>query len=52
MFDEGRVDADMPQEEGDDRPELLEKLTLLKWISETRETLHRAIYIISERNRR
>ncbi|EQK97952.1 hypothetical protein OCS_06336 [Ophiocordyceps sinensis CO18] len=53
LFDNGRTDADMPQEEGDDRPELLEKLTLLKWIFETRETLYRAIYdIISDRNRR
>ncbi|XP_044716189.1 uncharacterized protein HRG_10363 [Hirsutella rhossiliensis] len=53
LFDNGQMDADMPQEEGDDRPELLEKLTLLKWIFETRETLHRAIYdIISDRNRR
>lgn len=53
LFDNGPMDADMPQEEGDDRPELLEKLTLLKWIFETRETLHRAIYdVISDRNRR
>ncbi len=53
LFDSGRIDADMPQEEGDDRPELLEKLTLLKWIFEMRETLHRAIYdILSDRNAR
>ncbi|KAG6010917.1 hypothetical protein E4U21_002587 [Claviceps maximensis] len=53
LFDNGQMDADMPQEEGDDRPELLEKLTLLKWIFETRESLHRAIYdILSERNAR
>ncbi|KHN99102.1 uncharacterized protein MAM_02800 [Metarhizium album ARSEF 1941] len=53
LFDNGRTDADMPQEEGDDRPELLEKLTLLKWIFETRESLHRAIYdILSDRNTR
>lgn len=51
LFDNGQIDADMPQEEGDDRPELLEKLTLLKWIFETREALHRAIYdILSDRN--
>ena len=51
LFDNGQTDADMPQEEGDDRPELLEKLTLLKWIFEMRETLHRAIYdILSDRN--
>ncbi|GAO16291.1 hypothetical protein UVI_02016790 [Ustilaginoidea virens] len=53
LFDSGQMDADMPQEEGDDRPELLEKLTLLKWIFETRESLHRAIYdILSDRNSR
>ncbi|OAA51689.1 hypothetical protein NOR_00282 [Metarhizium rileyi] len=53
LFDNGQMDADMPQEEGDDRPELLEKLTLLKWIFETRESLHRAIYdILSDRNTR
>ncbi|KAI1342983.1 hypothetical protein F5Y15DRAFT_371620 [Xylariaceae sp. FL0016] len=43
----------MPQEEGDERPELLEKLTLLKWIFEAREMLHRAIYeLLSDRNDR
>jgi hypothetical protein len=53
LFDDGQMDADMPQEEGDDRPELLEKLTLLKWIFEARETLHRAIFdILSDRNGR
>ncbi|KAF4979356.1 hypothetical protein FDECE_18072 [Fusarium decemcellulare] len=53
LFDNGQIDADMPQEEGDDRPELLEKLTLLKWIFEAREGLHRAIYdLLSDRNGR
>ena len=62
LFDElrGRLFSDthspnpnMPQEEGDEQPELLEKLTLLKWIFETREHLHRAIYdILSDRNDR
>lgn len=53
LFDNGENDADMPQEEGDDRPELLEKLTLLKWIFETREFLHRTIYdLLSDRNAR
>lgn len=53
LFDNGELDADMPQEEGDDRPELLEKLTLLKWIFETRESLHRANFdILSDRNAR
>ncbi|KAH7275852.1 hypothetical protein B0J15DRAFT_383503 [Fusarium solani] len=53
LIDNGQIDADMPQEEGDDRPELLEKLTLLKWIFEAREGLHRAIYdLLSDRNSR
>lgn len=53
LFDNGQNDADMPQEEGDDRPELLEKLTLLKWIFEARETLHKATFdILSDRNSR
>lgn len=43
----------MPQEEGDEHPELLEKLTLLKWIFESRELLHRAVYdLLSDRNDR
>lgn len=43
----------MPQEEGDEQPELLEKLTLLKWIFEARETLHRELYdLLSDRNDR
>lgn len=43
----------MPQEEGDELPELLEKLTLLKWIFEAREILHRAVYdLLSDRNDR
>ncbi|KAF3068291.1 hypothetical protein GL218_08322 [Daldinia childiae] len=43
----------MPQEEGDEQPELLEKLTLLKWIFEAREMLHREIYdLLSDRNNR
>ncbi|KAI1434716.1 hypothetical protein GGR50DRAFT_694778 [Xylaria sp. CBS 124048] len=42
-----------PQEEGDEQPELLEKLTLLKWIFEAREALHREVYrLLSERNDR
>ncbi|KAF4972440.1 hypothetical protein FSARC_1007 [Fusarium sarcochroum] len=53
LFDNGQIDADMPQEEGDDKPELLEKLTLLKWVFEAREGLHRAIYdLLSDRNGR
>ncbi|KAL2264621.1 hypothetical protein VTJ83DRAFT_7131 [Remersonia thermophila] len=43
----------LPQEEGDEQPELLEKLTLLKWIFEARESLHRALHeLLSERNDR
>ncbi|KAI1859109.1 hypothetical protein JX265_010586 [Neoarthrinium moseri] len=46
-------DPNMPQEEGDEKPELLEKLTLLKWIFEARETLHREIFdLLSDRNDR
>jgi len=42
-----------PQEEGDERPELLEKLTLLKWLFEAREALHRALFELEcERNER
>lgn len=37
------------QEEGDEEPELLEKLTQAKWLFEARETLHRRIYdLLSE----
>ncbi|KAF1813810.1 hypothetical protein P152DRAFT_414219 [Eremomyces bilateralis CBS 781.70] len=35
-----------PQEEGDERPELLEKLTLLKWLFEAREALHRELFML------
>ena len=43
----------LPQEEGDEQPESLEKLTLLKWLYEGKETLHRQIYdLLSERNDR
>ncbi|KAH8666570.1 hypothetical protein BX600DRAFT_275223 [Xylariales sp. PMI_506] len=46
-------DPNMPQEEGDEQPELLEKLTLLKWIFETREVLYREIYdLLTDRNDR
>ncbi|EFX05465.1 hypothetical protein CMQ_3534 [Grosmannia clavigera kw1407] len=62
LFDElrGRLfvethewDPNLPQEEGDEQPELLEKLTLLKWIFEAREMLHRANYdLLTDRNDR
>lgn len=35
---------DRTQEEGDEKPELLEQLTQLKWLFEAREQLHREIY--------
>ncbi|KAL8819616.1 MAG: hypothetical protein Q9223_001986 [Gallowayella weberi] len=39
------------QEEGDEQPELLEKLTQLKWLFEAREILHRKTYeLLNERN--
>jgi len=41
----------LPQEEGDEQPELLEKLTQLKWLFEARENLHRETYnLLSDRN--
>ncbi len=41
------------QEEGDEQPELLEKLTLLKWFFESREQLHKEMFELeSERNDR
>ncbi|ORY12808.1 hypothetical protein BCR34DRAFT_586894 [Clohesyomyces aquaticus] len=39
------------QEEGDEQPELLEMLTLLKWLFEAREALHREMFELEdERN--
>lgn len=35
---------DQAQEEGDERPERLEKLTLLKWLFEARELLHKEMF--------
>ncbi|KAJ2898931.1 hypothetical protein MKZ38_003564 [Zalerion maritima] len=54
LFSENQTtDPNRPQEEGDETPELLEKLTLLKWIFEARESLHRAVYdLLSDRNDR
>ncbi|KAG0124818.1 hypothetical protein HOY82DRAFT_633339 [Tuber indicum] len=51
------ANADNPlggQEEGGDQvPELLEKLTCLKWVFDVREQLHREVFdLLSERNRR
>lgn len=54
LFTDAQSDnPNLPQEEGDEQPELLEKLTQLKWLFEARETLHRQIYeLLSERNDR
>ncbi|KAK5653314.1 hypothetical protein OQA88_9005 [Cercophora sp. LCS_1] len=54
LFEETRdSNPNLPQEEGDEQPELLEKLTLLKWIFEARETLHRSLYdLLTDRNDR
>jgi hypothetical protein len=42
-----------PMEEGDERPELLEKLKLLKWLVEAREALHRGLFELeSDRDER
>ncbi|KAL2423496.1 hypothetical protein ABEF95_009694 [Exophiala dermatitidis] len=43
--------VDRPQQEGDAMPEILEYLTQLKWLFETREHMHREIFdLLSERN--
>ncbi|KAL4752933.1 hypothetical protein BDW72DRAFT_47285 [Aspergillus terricola var. indicus] len=45
LFDDAQHETpDQPQEEGDEKPELLEKLTQLKWLFEAREQLHREMY--------
>lgn len=45
LFDDAQHETpDQTQEEGDEKPELLEKLTQLKWLFETREVLHREMY--------
>lgn len=49
--DARRQDPDGPQEEGDETPELLEKLTQLKWLFDTREQLQKESFeVLSERN--
>ncbi|KAI4237287.1 MAG: hypothetical protein LQ349_001968 [Xanthoria aureola] len=51
VSDAQRQSPNAAQEEGDEQPELLEKLTQLKWLFEGRETLHRKSYdLLSERN--
>lgn len=51
-----KFSADAPrggQEEGHEVPELLEKLTCLKWLFDVREQLHREMFdLLAERNRR
>ncbi|EXJ85645.1 hypothetical protein A1O1_06011 [Capronia coronata CBS 617.96] len=43
--------VDRPQQEGDAMPEILEYLTQLKWLFETREHMHREVFdLLSERN--
>ncbi|EXJ92375.1 hypothetical protein A1O3_00925 [Capronia epimyces CBS 606.96] len=43
--------VDRAQQEGDAMPEILEYLTQLKWLFETREHMHREIFdLLSERN--
>jgi hypothetical protein len=38
----------MPQEAGDEQPELLEKLTVLKWLFEAREQIHSEIFELTD----
>jgi hypothetical protein len=46
-----QLNPNQTQEEGDEQPELLEMLTLLKWLFETREQLHRELFELeNERN--
>jgi hypothetical protein len=54
LFDSAQnEDPNQPQEGGDEQPELLEKLTQLKWLFEAREQLHREVYdLLTERNER
>lgn len=40
-YDARSQNPNQTQEEGDEQPELLEKLTLMKWFHEAREQLHR-----------
>ncbi|KAB8239345.1 uncharacterized protein BDW43DRAFT_1717 [Aspergillus alliaceus] len=52
LFDDAQNETpDQTQEEGDEKPELLEKLTQLKWLFEAREQLHREMYeLVSDRD--
>ncbi|KAJ4339399.1 hypothetical protein N0V87_003336 [Didymella glomerata] len=45
------LNPNQTQEEGDEKPELLEMLTLLKWLFELREQLHKELFELeNERN--
>lgn len=49
--DSQSLNPNQTQEEGDEQPELLERLTQLKWLFEARENNHREIFaLLSERN--
>lgn len=52
LFDDAQHETpDQAQEEGDEKPELLEKLTQLKWLFEAREQLHRESFeLVSDRD--
>ncbi|RMZ90408.1 hypothetical protein DV736_g2367, partial [Chaetothyriales sp. CBS 134916] len=51
FIDAQQQHPDQPQQEGDDTPELLEYLTQLKWMFETREQVHKEIFdLLTERN--
>jgi hypothetical protein len=51
FVDAQHADPNSTQEEGDEQPELLEKLTLLKWIFEAREQLEKELYdLLTDRN--
>lgn len=51
FVDAQQQSPNITQEEGDEQPELLEKLTVLKWIFEAREQLHREVHdLLSVRN--
>ena len=50
-IDAQQQDPDRAQQEGDDTPELLEYLTQLKWLFETREQIHKEVFdLLTERN--
>ncbi|KAF2264700.1 hypothetical protein CC78DRAFT_616611 [Lojkania enalia] len=49
--DAQELNPNQTQEEGDEQPELLEMLTLLKWLFEAREFLHKEMFVLEdERN--